>query len=67
MIQFDEHIFQMGWNHQLNHQLGFLNVPQCTKGSSASSRTQDPKSCLIPMWLGRVIPRPYQQTFGAYP
>ena len=26
MIQFDEHIFQMGWNHQPENHSGFIDV-----------------------------------------
>ncbi len=43
MIQFDEHIFQMGWNHQLDKDyfIGFLRVSEVFLGNTEDSIWED--------------------------
>ena len=51
MIQFDEHIFQMGWNHQLDS--GFYFV-------SSNLKT------LEVVWLIQVVTKLYIPNFGGH-
>ena len=42
MIQFDEHIFQMGWNHKLDYV--FFKLPQPQKLSSRGESESDDRT-----------------------
>ena len=49
MIQFDEHIFQMGWNHQLDMDTFYLRVSPYRKHSFGDQH-------LLPIDVGKYMP-----------